>query len=77
MSRYLRFELSEELPKTKVWCIFSKTSNGYLGNIKWFSRWRQYCFYPNNETIFNSECLDDIKNFLKDKMDSRKRVSGN
>ncbi len=49
--------------KTQVWRIFS-IKGIPLGFIKWFSRWRCYAFFPENETIFNSECLKDIKEFI-------------
>lgn len=37
----------------------------HLGEIKWNVRWREYCFYPIDGTVFDDECLLDIVNFLK------------
>lgn len=50
--------------KTEIWKVWS-TSGSYLGEVKWFGRWRAYCFWPQttNETIFNSGCLIDIAGF--------------
>lgn len=73
MSRYLRFELALNKPKTSVWNVVSKGHHTLLGQIKWFGRWRQYCFYPEN-AIFNSECLSDIKDFLEEQMNLRKKT---
>lgn len=36
-----------------------------LGEIRWFSRWRQYTFYPEPGTIFNHDCLKAIAGFCK------------
>ena len=60
MSKYLEFRLLEEKPKTKVIGVFSRYAGIKLGVIKWYARWRQYAFFPENGTIFNVECLNDI-----------------
>ena len=64
-SRYLEFYKVANLPKTDVWDILSKEHGFKLGTIKWFGRWRQYCFFPCSETVFNVECLSDIQDFIK------------
>lgn len=61
MSKYLEFSLIERKPKTKVIGVWSKKSANRLGVIKWFPGWRQYAFFPENETVFNVECLNDIQ----------------
>lgn len=35
-----------------------------LGYVKYNSRWRKYCFYPNDETVFDDKCLLEMINFL-------------
>lgn len=66
MSKYLEFHsLIKEKPKTKVIGIWSKKNGDGLGIIKWFGRWRQYAFFPENGTIFNVECLNDIQTYIK------------
>lgn len=67
-SKYLKFMLIEEKPKTKVYAIINKKHNFQIGIIKWYARWRQYCFYPDNETIWNSDCLNTIRVFLRSLM---------
>lgn len=37
----------------------------HLGQIKWHGSWRQYCFFPVDDTVFNKECLNDITKFLE------------
>ncbi len=42
--------------KTKVWHVVD-ASGHYLGNIKWFGRWRCYAFHPDWETTYEQKCL--------------------
>ena len=37
----------------------------FLGEIKWYGPWRQYCFEPRQNTIFNKTCLQDIVDVLQ------------
>jgi len=64
MSKYLEFNVIEKKPKTKVIEVTSKLHGDRLGIIKWFGRWRQYAFLPENGTVFNVECLDNIQNYI-------------
>jgi hypothetical protein len=72
-SKYLKFELKEEKTKTKVYAVVSKMHNYQLGIIKWFSMWRCYAFWPDGGTIWNANCLDEIKIFLNELMVGRKK----
>jgi len=65
-SQYLLIErdVEKEKGKTCVWMVLSTGSNARLGEIKWFSRWRQYTFFPTPGTIFNTSCLQEIINFI-------------
>jgi len=51
--------------KTDIYIIKNIKSQSGIGKIKWNPGWRQYCFFPNNETVFSQGCLDDINNFLE------------
>lgn len=67
MSKYLEFKLIEQKPKTKVIEVKSKLQlYGRLGIIKWYPRWRQYAFFPENDTLFNVECLNDIVSYIRE-----------
>lgn len=58
-----------ELPKRKtpIYKLFSMSDHDIkLGEIKWFGAWRQYCFYPEGNTIFDRKCLTYINNFLEE-----------
>jgi len=67
MSRWIKMVLLEEKPKTNVWSIQTIESGLEIGIIKWRPSWRKYCFFPDNETVFEEDCLRDIANFIEDK----------
>jgi len=69
---YIEFELIEEKPKTKVFNVKNKNSSVILGIIKWFSSWRQYCFFPSEETIFSYGCMNEVIDFIQELMKERK-----
>ena len=50
--------------KTDFYIITARKDQSTLGMGKWFSRWRQYCFFPANDTIWSDECLRDIYKFV-------------
>jgi hypothetical protein len=60
-SQYLVFERHDPTDrKTPVVFVLSKSSGVRLGVISWFGRWRQFCFFPSSETVFNVGCMNDI-----------------
>lgn len=72
-SKYLMFRPVENHEgKTEIWSVDSKSGGFPLGQIKWFGRWKQYCFYPARVTVFNIDCLRDISAKIKELMARRK-----
>ena len=63
--KYITIYEIEQKPKTSVYCVDNRRSGNKLATIKWYSAWRQYCFEPEINTIWNDECLKDIVNFLE------------
>ena len=62
--QYLRFELIETKPKTTVWGCLNKKSGTKLGEVKWYGPWRQYCYFPLLQAVYNNGCLADIQDFI-------------
>lgn len=63
----------EQLPKdrtrkTFIWQVLNKKSSDCLGHIQWSGAWRQYCFYPLGNTVFNRTCMQNIISFINDVM---------
>ena len=76
MSKWITF-VQRRMPenrKTKVFDIIAKDDGFILGQISWWSRWRQYAFFPNENTVYEKTCLDDIRVFLIDLMLQRKKL---
>ena len=73
---YIHFEklidLSSTPKKTSTWLCKNNKSDDALGLVKWYGPWRQYCFYPESQTIFNKGCMLDIVSFIDQLMDERK-----
>ena len=62
---YLEFKVLEQKPKTKVYEVISQLHGFRLGIIQWYGAWRQYCFFPEESTIYSKGCLEEINNFIK------------
>ena len=63
-------------PKTEVWGCYNARSHSRLGVVKWYGPWRQYSFYPDAITVYNSGCLGDIQDFISQLMRDRKVPKG-
>jgi len=59
--------------KTKVWVCMNK-NEVMLGVVRWYGPWRQYCFFPDKDTVFSKSCLDDIKDFVLVQQHTHKRL---
>lgn len=64
-NKYLEFKLVGHKPRTEIWHVLSKRHGNRLGVIQWYAPWRQYCFYPEADCVFNNRCLQKITEFLE------------
>ena len=71
-TKWLRFEVTTLKPKTVVMHVVNKNGQ-ILGEIKWFSAWRQYTFEPEPHTTFNNGCLQDIADVLTELNKAQKK----
>lgn len=62
--KFIHFYRVMVLKKTEVWVCCNIRTGGKLGEVKWYSAWRQYCFFPKGKTVFNISCLEDIRHFI-------------
>jgi hypothetical protein len=69
--KYLQFIKIKDLNrKTPIVRVKNKTNGFFLGEIKWYSAWRDYCFFPAENCVFHDGCLNKIVeciNYLKTK----------
>jgi hypothetical protein len=79
IERQTKWILFERLPqiakqKTRRWIV--KTRAGVsLGEIRWFTAWRQYAFFPADSTVFERGCLRDIATFCEEYTPMRIRLT--
>lgn len=73
IGKYLQVEYRPPLKGRKTGSWLVRNGDNILGNISWYGPWRQYCFFPMEETVFSGGCLDDISAFLKKCNEERKR----
>ena len=71
-NRFMMVFPIEKKPKTWVYGMVSMSQGVKLGIVKWYAPWRQYCFFPEDETIFNPTCMESIIGFIKELMEERK-----
>jgi hypothetical protein len=62
--KYIYIKESSTETKTKRWLVLSKQFDDRLGVIKWHGSWRSYAFFPDDETLFEHNCLWDIADFV-------------
>jgi len=60
--------------KTKVYQIYHNETEELLGEIKWSCNFRQYCFYPEQDTFWSNGCLQEIQNFIN-KLSSESKLT--
>ena len=70
--KWIHFNLVSKTDKTGTYDVIANEGNIVLGQIKWYSPWRKYSFFPNNNTLFEKTCLQDIINFIDKLMEERK-----
>ncbi len=63
--QFINFKLVEHKPKTSVYSCCNNKSGGELGVVKWYSAWRQYCYFPTVQAVYSKGCLADIKDFIE------------
>jgi len=70
--KHLRFKEIKDTGKTKIWEIRNEHQSCSIGEIKWNGAWRKYCFFPYEDTMFDTNCLKTITEFLESAMENRK-----
>ncbi len=66
-NKYIKIKLMNKFPKTNVYDVINISGKYVLGQIKWYSPWRKYCFFPSQDfkLIFDDKCLTFIIEFMK------------
>lgn len=77
--KFVRFELTDtRADGTSVFNIYNNITGEHLGMIDWYDNWRKYCFLPNDNTLWEVECLKEVIDYIKELMkyikDSRRKT---
>lgn len=64
---WITFKLNDRRMKAKTdtWEVWSLDEASHLGQIRWYSPWRKYCFFPAGECVFEQDCLRHIAEFIE------------
>lgn len=58
-------EVFDEKKTRPSWECRNKKHGYLLGLVHWASAWKQYCYYPEADTMYSRDCLEDIIDFIK------------
>lgn len=58
--------------KTTVYNCYNTEHGSLLGQVKWYGGFRKYSFFPEQNIVFETQCLKDIAAFLDKLMLERK-----
>ena len=71
--QYINFIEQSQTGKTLIFNVASTRDESLLGVVKWYSRWRQYAFFPKTGTLYNIDCMRKIAGFIDDLMYDRNK----
>ena len=60
---------------TKHWAVTNKAGHD-LGRVYWHAPWRRYVLEPSYVTLWDSECLAVVQDFLVKETDRRREERG-
>ena len=49
---------------TDKYDVCTKEGNVIIGTIQWYSSFRKYSFFPGPNTVYETQCLKDLSEFL-------------
>ena len=72
-NKWMRFiEVDKPDRKTRVVACVNRRSGRLIAYLAWYGPWRQYCLYPEPQTVFNTSCIESITAALKTLTEGRK-----
>jgi hypothetical protein len=76
MKVWITFKLNERRvnAKTDTWGVWDIGETESLGEIRWYTPWRKYCFFPYTGTVFEQDCLNRIAEFLVSETAKHRKV---
>jgi hypothetical protein len=64
---WISFKINERQlkAKTDTWEVWSLDEASHIGQVRWYSPWRKYSFFPASETVWEQDCLRNIAEFIE------------
>lgn len=73
--RYVHFvDMSGD--EYQYWNCVNTKHGDILGFVAIYDPWNQWCYFPGEDVVYSSECLDDIADFLRQLNDGDKPKIG-
>lgn len=72
---FIELPKTNKQAKTKVWNVKNIQTHQIIGQIKWYSAWREYCFFyhnPREELVLAPSCSEQIARFCRTQMRKRR-----
>lgn len=51
--------------KTPEYGVVNHRTDALLGWIEWYSPWQKFCFWPEGDTVWSTDCLADVQAAIK------------
>ena len=48
-----------------LWSCRNNQSKEELGEVKWYSAWKQFCYFPTAWAVYSVSCFEDINDFMR------------
>lgn len=71
-AKWISFQEVQTQKKTKTFTITANEGGQVLGEVKWYAPWRKYSFFPSQNTLFETQCLKDIVEFIENLHNERR-----
>jgi hypothetical protein len=77
LSTHIRFDETPPSPgrKTKVFYVVAVQGEHPIGIVKFYPAWRKFCFFPDDGTTFDCDCLFTIAQFCEQQTRAHKDAS--
>jgi len=66
-AEYKYFDAMDDTPagrKTRRLNLVNRNSGDIIGTVSWYASWRQYCFFPEPNTVWSDGCLADVHDLM-------------
>ena len=61
--------------KTRRYRVLANATGMALGQVQFYGAWRKFVFFPNERTVFDTDCLNEISEFCRHQNDLRRQES--